>query len=142
MFLVPSLLTMSIAATRMYRSLADFLESDMCDLLSFCFFAMLTCHGANVSDSVPKRDRITQSTMWSSAVPTSSDQVAMNVNVNVQMTYPSEPYLIPQPARYISFIDMDADGHSSLRDQLREPSFDDDLARGLTVKPPFRTYTL
>jgi hypothetical protein len=41
MFLMPSLLIMSIAATRMYRSLADFVSSDMCEPSVFSFFTAL-----------------------------------------------------------------------------------------------------
>ena len=41
MFLMPSVITMSIAATRMYRSLPDFGSSDMYDTASFPFLQEL-----------------------------------------------------------------------------------------------------
>ena len=40
---MPSLLTMSIAATRMYRALADFSSTEMCDLRSFRSFRFSPC---------------------------------------------------------------------------------------------------
>jgi len=110
MFLMPSLLTMSIAATRMYRSLTDF------------------CSSVLVSDNNPKSDRTrtvsAPGTKRSSAEPpTPPDPVQMNVRV----AYTSEPYLIPQPIRSMSFLDMN-DG--VLPDRSRGPSFDDDLESG------------
>ena len=91
------------------------------------------CCSTNVSNSIPRSDRTPQGTKRSSAV---------NVNVNVHTTYYSEPFLIPQPSRYVSFVDMDVDRHPSLRDQSRGPSFDDDLESGCMVKPPPRIYPM
>jgi len=108
MFLMPSLLAMSIAATRMYRSLTDF------------------CSSVLVSDNNPKSDRTASapSAKGSSSEPsTAPDPVAVNMNV----AYIAEPYLMPQPIRNMSFLDMN-DG--ALPDRSRGPSFDDDLESG------------
>ncbi|KAI9436151.1 hypothetical protein F5148DRAFT_1294653 [Russula earlei] len=109
MFLMPSLLTMSIASTRMYRSLADFSFST--DVV-------------RVLDNMPKSDP----SSGSSAVLVTPPNM-MDVNMNV--AYVSDPYLIFQPARYASFLDM-----------TREPcdpphglSFDEDHESGREVNP-------
>jgi hypothetical protein len=69
-------------------------------------------------------------------MPILSDKMAVNVHI----TYPAEPFLIPQSSRYTSFVGMDVDRHPSLRDQPRGPSFYDDLESGPTAKLPFKTY--
>jgi len=53
MFLIPSLITMSIAATRIYRSLADFmLYSDMYGTVSFHHPQELILVGITVAEMV------------------------------------------------------------------------------------------
>jgi len=103
MFLMPALLTMSIAATRMYRSLSD---------------VMISTDTTNASDSLPRGDRPSSSTKRPSTVPPPSGQM----EVNVRVLNPLENYLLPQPARY-SLLDMDG----LLGKQSRGASSDEDL---------------
>jgi len=58
MFLMPSLITMSIAATRMYRTLADFiLHTDMYGTVSFHYPQGLITVGIAVAEMVRKPPR-------------------------------------------------------------------------------------
>jgi len=86
MFLMPALLTMSIAATRMYRTLSD---------------AIISIDLTNGSDSLPRGDCPGSGTKMLSGVRPSSGEM------NVRAVNPLENYLLPQPARYASILDID-----------------------------------
>jgi len=66
MFLMPSLITMSIAATRMYRSLADFMSH--ADI-------------GNGSDNPPKIDCILSNVRWSTTIPLPQNRMEVAVNI-------------------------------------------------------------
>ena len=96
---------MSIAATRMYRTLSDaIISTDLCDLF-LSFVTVLTCcricYSTKGSDSLPRGDRPGSSTKMLSGVHPSSGEM------NVRTVNPLEDYLLPQPARYVTIMDMD-----------------------------------
>jgi len=121
MFLMPSLLTMSIAATRMYRALADFSSTEI----------------TNVSDSrqkcipsVTSNPTATTTTKQSSVMPTTSDPTG----AGVRMVFPSDEYPRLEPNRYVPSIDLDRypSGQSP-----GLSSFDEDIEKSPTARPVF-----
>jgi len=116
MFIMPSLLTMSIAATRMYRSLTDFGSS-----------ISISIDAAHVSDGAPTSDQMASGTKRSSTVPTPPNRM----EVNVRVAHDFNPYLTPQPSRCVSFLDMDG----PLGERQPKPSFDGDLESGGETNP-------
>ncbi|KAH9962362.1 hypothetical protein BC827DRAFT_1383522 [Russula dissimulans] len=87
MFLIPSLITMSIAATRMYRSLADF------------FFSADIGNG---SDKPPKR--IVTNTKWTTTIPPSPSRMEVTIHTScedwefpVSQTAQHAPYMTRSP---------------------------------------------
>jgi hypothetical protein len=114
---------MSVAATRMYRSLTDFISSiDKYEFLSFILRARSSScrHSAHTSDDLPRSDRTGPSTKFSSIAPTGTAPSRMEMDVHIP--YDPDHYLIPQPSRYVSFVDLSRQECGP----LRGPSFDED----------------
>jgi len=111
MFIVPSLATMSIAATRMYRSLADF------------GFSLETLKGSNSkgSGSAQKIYRSATSAENIPAVPISPNELQVAVHTSSEHWQCQNSKKVP----YVSFINIDGD----LSDKSPGPtrSFDEDL---------------
>jgi hypothetical protein len=126
MFLMPSLLTMSIAATRMYRALADFSSSTEI---------------SNVSDSrqrfipaMASNPTATTTTKLSSVTVLPTPGPSDSTEANAHMVFPSEGYPRLQPNRYVPpSIDMDRypSGQSP-----GLSSFDEDIEK----RPPARPF--
>jgi len=90
MFLIPSLITMSIAATRMYRSLADFiLYTDM----------------GNGSDSPPKIERIISNARWSTTIPFPRNRMDSEVTMNISRKRRESP--ASQTGHYVPYTSSD-----------------------------------
>jgi len=123
MFMMPSLITMSIAATRMYRSLADFLfYTDMYGSLispsSGTDRYGGRCSG-NGSDSPPKIDRVVLDTRWRSTVPLPRKQMEMTMEISHERWQSSAS----QTGHY-----MFSDGQFG--DKLGGQNLDDDVESG------------
>ncbi|KAH9962358.1 hypothetical protein BC827DRAFT_1375833 [Russula dissimulans] len=89
MFLIPSLITMSIAATRMYRSLADF------------FFSADIGNG---SDKPPKR--IVTNTKWTTTIPPTPSRM----EVIVDTSYEEWQLSASQTGKYAPYMTRSSDG--------------------------------
>jgi hypothetical protein len=108
MFLIPSLITMSIAATRMYRSLADFFFSaDMYDSLialsSGTHRCVRLCSG-NGSDKPPKR--IVTNTKWTTTIPPTPSRM----EVIVDTSYEEWQLSASQTGKYAPYMTRSSDG--------------------------------
>ena len=105
MFQMPWLVTMSIAATRMYRSLSDFLSPEVYDILFlFCLWPTCILNGYHSLHSGPHSNgRNIPVTKAAPAVPFTSMQVVVHTTC--------EQYLTSQPNDYDTYISMDERTH-------------------------------
>ena len=127
MFLIPALLTMSIAATRMYRSLSDRISST--HMYDFSLFILIYarvssyCYSVDAIDGLPKGDRATPSTQFSTTILSTSSSRRMEMNMS--LPYNTDHHVISFPNRCasVSFLDL---GRQE-RSVQRGPSFGSDL---------------
>ena len=108
MFQLPSVVTMTIAATRMYRSLTDFASSatDMYQILTFLSSPLLTCCRRlySASSNLPKGHTKVSNMQWNVAMPVD------RIEVTVDST--DEQYQISGTSRH--------DPYSNAEEQLCE----------------------
>jgi hypothetical protein len=95
-FQLPSVVMMTISATRMYRSLTEFASDNryMYEILPFKFFSSvltccrLLCHSPSNNPSLPNGDR-EASVKWNMAVP--ADRIKVTVNSTTEQFQVSGP---------------------------------------------------
>ena len=81
MFQLPSAITMSIAATRMYRSLSDFVSgtTDMYDITFFSSPALCRFF-SSASDNLPKIEGKSSTLKWNRSLPIAFNQIEVTVD--------------------------------------------------------------
>jgi len=109
MFLMPSVITMSIAATRMYRSLADF------------FFSADIGNG---SDKPPKR--IVTNTKWTTRIPPTPSRM----EVTVHTSYEDWQLSASQMGQYAPYMTRSSDGQHG--DKPHGLNLNDDVENNVT----------
>ena len=128
MFLLPSLTMMSIAATRMYRSLADFLSStEVYAALSFHRISSLIQCGQRLrsvtdSDLTPRKGRVFPNRKSTFTAPTLPNPVEVHT---ARENYPSS-----MTSESVVYIDRDHPGQPQ-RNKPDSLCFDDDAEKGV-----------
>ncbi|KAH9962366.1 hypothetical protein BC827DRAFT_1383527 [Russula dissimulans] len=104
MFMMPSLITMSIAATRIYRSLADFVfHNDV----------------VNGSDNPPKIDHTISDIRWTNTIPVPRNRIEAVTNISHERRQSPAS----QIGHYVPYTSSDGE----LGDHLRVLNLDDDV---------------
>ena len=124
MFQLPSVIAMSIAATRIYRNLADFVHepADMCFFPRsrhfLCSLSSIICRSV---DHLQIRDGKTTKTKWKPSAPTPLSQVEITVNIRCEQHSTTESTISVggQPG-----------------DELHRSSLDTDLERAMESPVP------
>ncbi|KAH9962368.1 hypothetical protein BC827DRAFT_1154908 [Russula dissimulans] len=123
MFLMPSLITMSIAATRMYRSLSDFgfsvdMYGGLIPSLSGTHFCVRRCSG-NSSDNSQKR--LATNAKWTTTIPLSPNRMEVAIHTSYESsTSPT--------AQYVAY--MTSDGQNG--NKPREINLNNDVESNAT----------
>jgi len=120
---MPALVTMSIAATRMYRSLADFFFYDMYGVL--LFHCSWTHFGKRLlsrkcSGDSQRMGRTVPNVIWATSMTIPPNQVEVTVNRNASYEHWQSP---ARSDPYVSFINIDG----LLGDKPRGLNLDDDV---------------